>query len=232
MNVLAEQIANNPYIVITGWLATIIALLLAIIVPIIQAKKTELSFLSRTNLIVADNLSKIEDLEIRFKGNIVKALSITTFEIRNTGNVTIKKEDVYEGHEIKIHTKDDRNEVLFASVVSETSDTNKSQVSYDKNSITLDFGTLEKKEAVVINIYHSGDENTEFSVDGRIRDGKIKAYKENEFAAKGIALNIVFFLLGVGLLILIIIYILPALLSLMLLVVVSIIFSRALLGRN
>lgn len=66
MNSLAEKITKNSYFIIVGWLATVIALILAIIMPFIQAKKICLSFRYYSNPLTIDSLSETEGLDIKY----------------------------------------------------------------------------------------------------------------------------------------------------------------------
>ena len=171
MKWLAEKIKENPYFALIGWLATIISLVVAIAVPIIQAKRVHLSYSCITNLLVTDRLSEIDDLDIKYKGNTINQLSVTSVEICNTGNATIEDDEVLK--KLRIHSTSDNMEVIFATVVSQSYDTNNCRVSYDKGGVTVYFDILEKNEKAVINVYHTGAADTVFIIDGKIKEGAI-----------------------------------------------------------
>ena len=173
MKSIAEKIAQNPYFVIVGWLATVIALLIAIIVPFVQAKKVRLDFSYTSNILVTDKLSEMEGLNISYNGNKINQLAVTSCEIRNTGNVTIEDQSVYDGHKLEITSDSEDVDVLFATVVSQSYDTNNVRISYDDKSVRVLFDALEKNDKTVINIYHSGDEHAVFNIDGKIKEGTI-----------------------------------------------------------
>ena len=88
------QISKNPVIVLSGWLATMVALVLAIVIPIIQRKRKELSFKYETSLLVTNKLSEVDGLNILFKGEPVEQLAVAVVEISNNGNRTIEISDV------------------------------------------------------------------------------------------------------------------------------------------
>ena len=173
MNKLLEAFTKNTITVFIGWLATIIALFITVAIPIIQARKIQLGFLYGSNTFVSDSLSKLDGLEVSYRGSKVGRLTITTCLISNTGNVTIEDSDVYEDHKLSVFTESENAEILFASVMSQSSDTNNCQVSYDRNSVNVHFDVLEKNEEVVFNIYHTGEDDTVFSIEGKIKEGKI-----------------------------------------------------------
>ena len=173
MNSLAEKITKNSYFIIVGWLATVIALILAIIIPFIQAKKICLSFRYYSNPLTIDSLSETEGLDIKYNGDPINQLTVTTCVISNEGNVTIEDYDVYKGHKLKILKESGKDRVLFASLVFQSSDTNNCRLTYTDDSVSVRFDTLEKNERIKINIYHLGDEYTFFSLDGKIKEGKI-----------------------------------------------------------
>ncbi len=174
MKKLAKAVADNPYVTIFIEFITFLGFIAALVIPYIQARKVQLNFSYTSNLLVSDILSEMEGLDISFQGSKVGQLTVTTCEICNTGNTTIEDSDVYEGHKLRVFTGSDNAEVLFASVVSQSYDTNNCQLSYDGNSVNVHFDVLEKKEKVVFNIYHTGDADTAFSIEGKIKEGKIR----------------------------------------------------------
>ena len=179
MNKLAEKISKNPYFAITGWLLTFIAFIIAIVVPIVQARKVSISFSYTTNLLVTDSLSEVDDLEVSFKGEKINQLSVTSCRLVNDGNVIIEDDDIYPQHKITIQPKSEDTNILFAKVVDESYDTIGSKVSYDEKKATFLFDTMEKGDEVEINIYHTGKADDVFLIDGKIKDGRIRSNSIN-----------------------------------------------------
>ncbi len=99
-----EEIFSMPWWesigVITGGLLSIIALIIALR----QNKKMNLiySILYITPIIDSTKKSKLNDLELYFKGSIIENPYLTEIEIRNNGNIPIKNEDFEDSTKIEI----------------------------------------------------------------------------------------------------------------------------------
>lgn len=182
MSQLLVQITNNPLLVLSGWIMTLLALIIAIVVPIAQKKRKVLGFRYNTNSLVTDKLSEVEKLDVLFEGKRINQLSVTSIDIGNVGNVSIEDKDIYEGQELRITPLNKEISILYAKVISESDKiiectTEKT----NNNKIEVRFKAIDVKNNVVINVYHLGDCDTRFSVDGRIRAGKIVQLKpEND----------------------------------------------------
>ena len=173
MDKLIEGIANNPYLVLAVEVATLIGLIIAIIIPIVQKRKKRLSFSYVTNVLINKKLSEVDDLLISFKGEKIDYLYVTCFIIINNGNVTIESSDVYKGHELKISPIETATRVISAKIISQSSDTVNGLLSLDDSNVNVSFQTFEVKDYLSINIYHMGNENTKFTMTGKIKETKI-----------------------------------------------------------
>ena len=173
MNDIMNFFQDNPVVGLTGWLATMISVVLAVWFFLIQRKKKILSFSYQTNELFNNKVSNIEELNISYKGKNINNLSVTSFEFANTGNGVIKKEHIYENHGIEISPIDEVD-LLFAKVMSQSTDTiNCKAPEIVNGKICVNFAALEEKEKFVINIYHAGSNANKFQVAGKIEEGKI-----------------------------------------------------------
>lgn len=180
MGTILKQISNNPIIVLTGWLGTMIALIIAIILPIIQKKRKRINYQYSTNVLITDKLSEVNDLQVTFKNEPIESLSVTSINLANNGNVTIENNDIYKGHNLTIIPKDVNTTILFAKVISQSSDTVECDIHYTNENATISFQTFEKGDYTNINIYHTGNDDSEFEVKGKIKEGKITSTKPKE----------------------------------------------------
>lgn len=165
---ILHQLSTNPYVTLSGWAATIAALILCIIFYNLQKKRRVISYSYQTNLLVSDKLSEVDDLNIIYKGKAIEKLSITSIEIVNSGNALIEDDDIYPQQKLKIESEDN---VLFAKRTFQSSETIESDVELQEKEIIIKFKALEKKEKIIINIYHTGNPETKFNVTGKIKDG-------------------------------------------------------------
>ncbi len=197
MKKLAKSIVKNPYFTIVGWLATMIALVLAIVIPYIQARKVLLDFSYKSYGLVIDGITDMEGFDVRFYGKKIRRVSVTTCEICNLGNVTIEDDDVYEGHELRVFTQSDNTEVLFVNMVSQSYDTNNCKIYHEDNSVYVHFDILEKNDKVVFNIYHTGNADAVFNIEGKIKDGEISVDRRRESDLKVLGMAYFFAMLMV-----------------------------------
>lgn len=173
METVANWISENPYIAAGGLIATFLGLLIAIITPIIQRKRKQLHYTISTTSLVEEKISNIKNVEILFSGEKIQKLSVTNVKIWNGGNTLIDCNDIYAGHELTLQAVGSNCLILGIDIVKQSTDTIQCQIDNSSESTKLLFQTFEKKDYILLNIYHTGDENTTFKLLGKIKDGKI-----------------------------------------------------------
>jgi len=173
MKTIATWISENPYIAAAGLIATFLGLIIAIITPIIQRKRKQLHYTISTTLLVEEKISNIKNLEIFFSGEKIQKLSVTNIKIWNGGNALIDCNDIYAGHELTLRADDSNCLILGVDIAKQSADTIQCQIDNSSENIKLLFQTFEKKDYILLNIYHTGDDNTNFKLLGKIKDGKI-----------------------------------------------------------
>ena len=178
MEKIANWISENPYFTAAGLIATFISLIIAIIIPIAQKKKKEISCSFYTTLLVDKTISKVKGLQMSFQGKAIDQLSVTTLKIWNSGNSIIETSDVYSNHKLKIispyalHTC--IGEIIDADIIFQSTDTIQGTIEIiEQKDINISFQSFEKKDYLTIHLYHTGDETTIFMLDGKIKEGKI-----------------------------------------------------------
>lgn len=173
MDLIVKSVSQNHYFVLLTGVASLISFIIGVTLPIMQRKKKQLAYSLSTTELVNDKLSKVDGLDVTFKGVGVDQLSVTSVSIVNNGNEIIKKDDFHDDHELKICVSDDKCELIDAKVTKQSSDTVGCEVSIKNNEIFVHFKIFEKKDCVSVNIYHTGSENSEFKIEGKIIAGKI-----------------------------------------------------------
>lgn len=168
MNVVIDWICKNPLATAIGFLATLLSLIIAIIVPILQRKKKILGYAIKTEPILDANTAKIEGLSIKYKDNDIECLYLTIIKLFNNGNVLIDKKDFYKDKELTITVENGK--IIDSHISKQSSDTIEAKLLTNDNSIKVDFVTFEKKDYVTIRLYHTG---SDVIVKGRYREGKI-----------------------------------------------------------
>lgn len=174
MDAIANWIAENPYFTATGLFASFLGLIIAIIVPIIQRKRKQLYYTVSTTQLVNENISHIKDIEILFCGKQVNQLSVTNMKVWNSGNVLITNEDMYHNHKLQVLPQaTSEYTILDVDIISQSTDTIQCTINSDPEKATIIFQAFEKKDYVSFNVYHTGDENVKFVLNGKIKEGKI-----------------------------------------------------------
>lgn len=174
METLSNLIQQNPYLVVIGWAATILGLICAVIIPIIQRKRKQLVMSYSVVNLLNQNVSGLDDLKISYLGVDIEQLTIATIKIKNTGNCIIDYRDIYPGHDLKItRVNNDDGQILYSNIVSQSSDTIECKLKTIDNDVYVAFQTFEKKDSITINAYYSGSTHLECKLEGRIREGKI-----------------------------------------------------------
>lgn len=188
VNRIIDFIASNPGMTAIAWLATVIGVILTTVIPIIQRKKKRLSFQYTTTQLVEAEVAKANNIQVLFKGRPIEKLSVTKFVIKNTGNTTVKAEHMYDGHKLKIIapnvklisvdvekvsrdivTDEKKMKPLYHAKDTERldiKDLNKVKPDDEYGLIPIDFKVFEKKDFMILNIYHTGNSDTPFCLAG------------------------------------------------------------------
>ena len=171
MDAIANWIAKNPYLTAAGLFATFLGPIIAIVTPIMQRKRKRLYYTLSTTPLVKGTVSNIKNLEVLFSGKHIESLSVTNVKLWNGGNVIITNDDFYKNHELKLINGNTKScTILGVDIIKQSADT--IQCGIDE-TFTFSFQALEKKDYITFNIYHTGNENTRFTLAGKIKEGKI-----------------------------------------------------------
>ena len=163
---------------IIGLLLAILGIFLTVCIFFVQKRNARL-FVSydsklQTEYIISKLFEYLDSIGVNYEDSEIDRLTLTLFKIKNTGNVLIQDEDLYNDNKLKIQLLSDNAEVFYACVWTQASDINNCHViidEKDKKYVNVLFDALEKKDEIQIEVFHTGDENTAFSISGRIKDG-------------------------------------------------------------
>lgn len=171
MDAIANWIAKNPYLTAAGLFATFLGLIIAIVTPIMQRKRKRLYYTLSTTPLVKETVSSIKDLEVLFSGKHIERLSVTNVKLWNSGNTLITNDDFYNKHKLKLINYNTKNcAILGVDIIKQSTDTIQCEID---DTFTFYFQALEKKDYITFNIYHTGNENVKFALEGKIKEGKI-----------------------------------------------------------
>lgn len=180
MTAIENWVVNNPKAAVISFFATIIALVIAIVVPLIQRRRKKLSYTAFSTMLVDDGKSKINGLNIRYKGVDINNLCITKMKIINNGNVLIEGNDFHVNHDLKIKTEDDIT-ILGVDIISTSVDTICPSID---ESLIIHFQAFEKNDWMEVDVYHTGNQKTEVILDGKLKEGNVVDYTKIVEAAE------------------------------------------------
>lgn len=183
MDLLIKSISENPYLALIVEIATILSLIITIVIAVIQKKKKRLVYSCLTTLLVNDKLSCVEGLNITFNEREIEQLSVTSVSLVNKGNVIIEESDLHHNKALAIVPTSENCEIIDAKVIDQSSDTIDCSVSVTDNKVTVHYAAFEKKESASVNIYHTGNENSTFKMEGKIKEGNIDYLNPKEETA-------------------------------------------------
>ena len=191
--------ATNPRMAAIAWLCTCVGCVIGIaglIITTITIKKKELSYRYETTELVEKEVAKAQDITILYKGKSIESLSVTNFYIQNTGNTQINVTEMVKGFELMVvgaveiisveiekvsHIRVTKDKSV-APINDANNDTNLNLDKYDisfikPNSkyavVKIPFNAFQKKDLMVMNIYHTGGNDTVFKLLGTGNDLKI-----------------------------------------------------------
>jgi len=142
--------------------------------------------------LIKNNISSIENLEIKYSGENVENLSITKFAFWNAGRETIRKNDFINNDELSIQTSDDI--LIYDYKIELEDERNNFKVIQIEKALLLKFDFLDKNEGILMTIYHSGTKSSDIKIKGsfmgsnKIKKGyereKLSSMIENSFILK------------------------------------------------
>ena len=155
MDKIVNWISENPYWTAAGLLATFIALIIAVITPIIQRRKKRIFFSFSNTPLVSRDVAKINGIEILFQGKPVEQVSV-----------------FYKGHELLLKPRD-KISILGVDLLKQSEETIECKTQCSDANVALSFQALEKRDYISLNLYYTGNADTVFELRGKIKEGKI-----------------------------------------------------------
>ena len=149
----------------------ILSAIISFVFFVLSKRRRKISYTKHTYKVIMDELPKINELEIKYKGNDVTDLSYSQIEIINSGNETLELDDFPKSKHLSINTKGQ----FFINTPDEL------EIASSNNAITIDviiispqkieinFDYFNPHDKIILNILHTNDIN----VNGNIKGGKL-----------------------------------------------------------
>lgn len=140
-----------------------------------------ITYAVRSVNLVSNSIEFNEDIEIKYLGAQVKNLSVAKIAIWNSGNKTLKPEDVAQLAPLQLQMLGGFKFFSFDLVTKKVPENNfrlvpvvdPSDVSkHLQDKIGIDFEYLDNGEGVVAQIFHTGKSSTDITLVGKIKGGR------------------------------------------------------------
>ena len=155
----------------TFLLLAIIGIIVTII-TFVRGKQEKLPFFKIKSFnIVGDNITSLENLDVKFKNKSIDNLTSTQVAIFNLGRLAIKKEDIPNRDKLRIEAKKDV-QILDYKIKYVKNEINNFILSSSTNALIVEFDFFENKEGIVIQIYHNGKSSNDLELKGTIINSK------------------------------------------------------------
>jgi len=123
----------------------------------------------RSYNLIRDFVSNIQDLEIRYAGELIENLTVSRIAFWNAGNETIDKDDIVESDPIAIATHRDFK-ILKPEIIAVNDNANNFSIVRDVTSILgINFDYIDENNGIVIQIFHTGKSSEDIDVIGKIK---------------------------------------------------------------
>jgi len=149
----------------------------------INKEKKEFSFCLKSNHLIRGKRSKFEKLSITYDGQQIEDLCVSKFTVWNSGNRTLNRTDMVESKELTISVADECK-ILDVELIACSEETNNFSVKIEnEQTVKVLFEYADKKEGVVIQIIHTGNDE-DIQIDCKIKGGNPIKNIVNETAPK------------------------------------------------
>jgi hypothetical protein len=164
-----NDIINNPYFVLTGYIIGIIGIAVTVYSHIKNKKEKKPCFAINYFNLISKQIKEFSDLEIIYQDKPIDNLTISKFAFWNSGKETIYKNDLVKENPLRIVIKNNYIiygfEIIF---ISEESNDFKLQLNKEKKEITITFDYLDYGQGVLLKILHSGNSRNDLDLNGKI----------------------------------------------------------------
>ncbi|MCH5172553.1 MAG: hypothetical protein J1F31_06985 [Erysipelotrichales bacterium] len=135
--------------------------------------KKRLSFRSVSFPIIRESTNTISNVNVSYKDEPISNLTITNFIIWNSSDKPIRKDDIVPKSLLCFFANNSAVKILDISIIKTNNPSINAQIIQNENDINLTFDFLKKKNGVVVQIIHTGqDEDIKFT--GELIDGNLK----------------------------------------------------------
>lgn len=178
---MLDKLMGNPIAWCFLSLCTVISMIWGIYIGIKGIKRKTVSTLCRSYKVIQQGEKGIAGLNVQYRNENISDLTISMYGIWNSGNETIRSDDMVSVDSLRITSSDEKTNILNASVIKVSDDSNLFEIEKveDESVVKIHFDYAEPKQGAVIQVMHTGDEKN-LIIQGKIKGGSIKQFTYNK----------------------------------------------------
>ncbi|QAT88499.1 hypothetical protein EJ065_6974 [Corallococcus coralloides] len=165
----ARWFGSNPWVSAISFLLAIAGTALSVIFYYKSRITKRPRYALRSNNIIRAFTSKVESLEILYRGRRIENLTVTKIALWNDGKATIHQNDIASLDPLIISTAKN-HEILDASIIDSKNPANQLEISrIDPGKFKLSFEYLDHHEGAVLQVFHTGSTSSDIFITGIIK---------------------------------------------------------------
>lgn len=150
----------------------VVGIVATIIIEMWMFEKKRISWRKYSFLIARGGEHMIPKLEMAYGDTKIEDLTITKIALWNSGNRLLKMDDFVSDHNITVCSISNYTKLLDVSIIDKSQEKNKFRViTSGDNCAVLEFEYMSKKDAIVLQVLHTGSAN-DIQLDYTIMGGK------------------------------------------------------------
>lgn len=149
---------------------TILSFVLTIVSWQKGKERKEFSYCLSSSYLIRKKKKRFVKLAVTYDGKQIDGFCVSRLTIWNSGNKTLNRDDMVTSKELTITTTAN-SKILDAEIIACSEETNKFSVQIiDEQTVKILFEYVDKREGVVVQIMHSGTNNS-LKIDCKIKGG-------------------------------------------------------------
>lgn len=181
MNSFINSLAVNPYFVVIISVSGLFGTFFGFYSHFKNKTNKRLGYSSTNFTLVNEKLSCVNGLNITYKDNLIKSLSVVAMCIRNKGNVSLRNIDFYEKYPLEVCLSNKEEIIIDIEIDELSTDTCEFEIrKINEKNWRIEFKYFENKDFLNLRIYHTGTEDSDIYLRGKIIDGTIKKFESLE----------------------------------------------------
>jgi hypothetical protein len=164
-----ELFVKNPLVTIIPIIIAIVSFILMIIFYLKSKYVKKPFYIIKSVNLIRNLVSKIDLVEITFKGHDVPNLTISKLLFWNAGRNTIRSEDIAKADPL-IVSINQNFKMLDAKIIFTKNPANSfSIIDFNNDQFKFDFDFIDNNEGSIVQIIHTGTSNLDLKVNGTIK---------------------------------------------------------------